>query len=62
MGGLSALSGICVGGPKDRQSLATMSGRRVEHPDDPSGFYVWKAASGVEPSKWVWITKKEPTK
>lgn len=59
---MNVLSGLCQGGPKDRQSLATMSGRRVEAPGDASGFYVHKPASGTMPSQWVWITKKEPMK
>lgn len=61
---MNVLSGICVGGPKDGQSLATMmiSGRRVTHPDDPSGAYYHKPAAGVDPARWLWVKNKEKTK
>lgn len=56
---MNVLSGICVNGPKHGQSLATMSGRRVTHPDDPTGAYFHKPAAGVEPAKWIWVKNKE---
>jgi hypothetical protein len=52
---MNVLSGLCRGGPKDGQSLATMQGRRVTDPRDASGLYVWKAAAGTTPSTWQWI-------
>lgn len=60
---MNVLSGICQGGPKHGQSLATMQGRRATHPDDKSGAYYHKPASGVEPARWIWVAdKKESTK
>ena len=50
--------GLCIGGPKDRQSLATMQPGIVHHPDDASGFYVFKQGKGEVP-KWLWISQKE---
>ncbi len=55
---MNVLSGICRGGPKDGTPLATMSGRRVDHPDDPNGFYIHQPAQGTTPSTWVWIERK----
>lgn len=60
---MKVLSGKCVGGPRDGQSLASMqgvanlknSGARVTHPDDPSGFYVHKPYA----NEWHWVLKKE---
>lgn len=51
--------GLCVGGPKDRQTLATMTPGVVRHPADPSGYYVFRAAQGPIPAKWLWIEQKE---
>jgi len=59
---VNVLSGLCVGGPRNGQSLATMQGRKVGHPDDPGGFYVHKPAAGVEVAKWIWIKNKESVK
>ena len=58
----TVLSGICVGGPKHGQSLATLTGRRVTHPDDTTGAYFHKPASGVTPASWIWVKNKEQTK
>lgn len=54
--------GICIGGPKDRQTLATMQPGTVSHPDDDSGFYIFKTAVGPDPAKWLWIAKKDAQK
>lgn len=54
--------GLCVGGPKDRQTLATQQPGRVTHPDDPNGFYVYKSAIGTTPSQWLWIKTTEADK
>ena len=59
---MNVLSGLCVGGPKDGTTLATMHGRRVTHPDDVSGAYFHKVAQGVEPAKWIWVKNKESAK
>lgn len=60
---MKVLHGLCQGGPKNGQSLASMQGvpganGRVTHPDDPNGFYVHRNGG------WVWITTKgkAPTK
>lgn len=50
--------GICVGGPNDRQTLATMQPGVVSHPNDAGGFYVFKTAVGADPAKWLWIKKE----
>ena len=59
---MNVLSGLCVGGPKNGQSLATMHGRRVTHPDDLNGAYFHKPAAGVEPARWIWVANKESAK
>lgn len=59
---MNVLSGICVGGPRDKQSLATMSGRRVTHPGDVSGAYFHRAAQGTTPSQWIWVKNKDEKK
>ncbi len=51
--------GLCVGGPKAGQTLATMTPGKVSHPDDPGGFYIFKSAQGPTPAKWLWIETKE---
>lgn len=51
--------GLCVGGPKAGQTLATLDPGVVHHPDDPGGYYVFRAARGAQPSTWLWIVKKE---
>lgn len=48
--------GICQGGPKNGQTLATTSPGNVRHADDPNGFYVFKPASGTTPAIWKWIS------
>lgn len=55
----TVLSGICVGGPKHGQSLATLTGRRVPHPQDQTGAYFHKPASGVESARWLWVVEKK---
>lgn len=62
MTGGTVRHGLCVGGPRDKQTLATLSPGAVPHPDDVSGFYVFKSAQGPTPSKWLWIVKKESAK
>lgn len=53
-------NGICVGGPRAGQTLATMQPGKVGHPDNPNGFYVFRAAVGPQAARWFWIdTKKE---
>lgn len=60
---MNVLSGICVGGPRSGQTLATMHGRRATHPDDKTGAYYHRPAAGTTPSQWVWVAdKKESTK
>jgi hypothetical protein len=56
---MNVLSGICQGGPKHGQTLATMAGRKVTHPDDPKGFYVHRPPAGPTPASWQWIANKE---
>ncbi len=51
--------GICQGGPRDGQTLATMQPGTVKHPDDASGFYVFRAAIGPTPATWQWIVPKK---
>lgn len=51
--------GLCIGGPKDKQTLATLQPGRVGHPGDAGGFYVYKNAVGPTPAKWLWIATKE---
>lgn len=53
--------GVCVGGPKDKQTLATRQEGIVRHPADGSGYYVFKQPKGEVP-KWLWIRQKEETK
>lgn len=53
--------GLCIGGPRNNQTLATMTPGPVPHPDDPSGFYIFKSAVGPTPAQFLWITKKEKT-
>lgn len=48
-------SGLCVGGPRDGQSLATMAPGTVRHPADPNGFYVHQTAAGTTPAQWLWV-------
>ncbi len=59
---MNVLSGICRGGPKDGQSLATTSGRRVTHPGDPNGFYIHQPASGTTPAQWQWVATNRKEK
>lgn len=58
----SVRHGLCVGGPKDRQTLATMQPGVVRHPSDAGGYYVFKTAIGPTPAKWLWIKSKETPK
>lgn len=59
---MNVLSGLCVGGPRAGTTLATMQGRRVTHPDDTTGAYFHKPASGVTPATWIWVKNKEGAK
>lgn len=59
---MNVLSGICIGGPKNGQTLATMQGRRVPHPGDPNGAYFFKPAAGADPARWIWVANKEKSK
>lgn len=59
----SVRHGLCTGGPRDKLTLATMQPGVVHHPDDPNGYYVWKASQGPNVARWLWIeAKKEATK
>jgi hypothetical protein len=51
--------GICIGGPKAGQTLATMQPGAVHHPGDAGGFYVFKNALGPDVAKWLWIKKEK---
>lgn len=62
MTGPNVRHGICVGGPRDSQTLAATQPGRVGHPDDPNGFYVYKAAVTTTPGQWTWVKTKEPVK
>lgn len=53
--------GICVGGPRGGIPLATMTPGPVPHPQDTSGFYVYREARGPTPAQFLWIIKKEKT-
>ncbi len=55
----SVRHGLCIGGPRGGQTLATMTPGKVLHPDDSGGFYVFKSAQGPAPAKWLWIETKE---
>lgn len=55
----SVRHGLCVGGPRQGQTLATMDPGVVHHPDDTGGYYVWKSAVGPTPARWLWILKPE---
>ena len=65
---MKVLSGVCKGGPRDGQSLASMQGvanlknggARVGHPDDPNGFYVHR--SHANEWQWVAVQKKDEAK
>jgi len=59
---MEVLSGVCKGGPKNGQSLATMHGRKVSHPDDLSGDYYHRPAQGTTPSQWIWVKNKDEKK
>jgi hypothetical protein len=59
---VKVLSGMCINGPKHGQMLASMQGvpdrplgSRVTHPDDDSGFYVHRIATGTNPAAWIWV-------
>lgn len=54
--------GVCTGGPRSGQTLATQQPGVVSHQGDDSGFYVYKSAVGPDPARWLWITTKEPRK
>lgn len=55
----SVRHGLCVGGPRNGATLATMQPGRVPHPSDPNGFYVFRSAIGPTPAKFIWIETKE---
>lgn len=59
---MNVLSGLCVGGPRAGTTLATMQGRRVTHPGDPTGAYFHKVAQGTTPSQWIWAKNKDGAK
>lgn len=52
---MNVRSGLCQGGPRDGQSLATMKDGPVRHPADPNGFYVYVKAVGPTPALWRWV-------
>ncbi len=51
--------GLCVGGPRAGQTLATMTPGKVSHPDNLNGFYIFKASVGPQPARWFWIDQKK---
>lgn len=51
--------GLCTGGPRAGQTLATQNPGVVHHADDPGGYYVFREARGLTPSQWLWIVKKD---
>lgn len=64
---MKVLSGLCTGGPKDRQMLASMQGvpgtnGRVTHASDPNGFYRHQPAQNGDPAKWIWIATNRKEK
>jgi hypothetical protein len=59
---MNVLSGLCVGGPKDGTTLATMHGRRATHPGDTTGAYYHRPAAGTTPAQWLWVPDKKEAK
>lgn len=51
--------GLCIGGPRDKQTLATMQPGRVGHPGDAGGFYVYREARGPTPAQFLWIKQEK---
>lgn len=52
---MKILYGFCVGGPKDRGTMANEN-RRVKL---PGGAYIYVPAAGVTPAQWKWYEDKK---
>lgn len=51
--------GLCIGGPRSGQTLATLAPGVVRHPGDAGGYYVFKGPVGPTPAKWLWIKQEK---